>query len=98
MDEVFKLTDRITVLRNGQLVDTVQTKDINKDQLVGLMSGDFVSYKKEIRHDFGESMLSADRLCSKDGIVKNVSFNVRSGEILGIFGLGGSGRTSYNFV
>lgn len=93
MDEVFKLTDRITVLRNGQLVDTVQTKDINKDQLVGMMSGDFVSYKKEIRRDFGESMLSAEHLCSKDGIVKNVSFNVRSGEILGIFGLGGSGRT-----
>lgn len=93
MDEVFKLTDRITVFRNGKLVDTVNTKDVDKNKLVTLMSGDFVSFKKETRQDFGESVLTVDNVRSFDGKVKSGNLQVRAGEILGIFGLGGSGRT-----
>lgn len=93
MDEVFKLTDRITVFRNGQLIDTVNTNDVDKDQLITLMSGDFTSFKNDIRRDFGECILSVDHIASSDGKVKSGGFKVHEGEILGIFGLGGSGRT-----
>lgn len=93
MDEIFKLTDRVTVFRNGQLIDTVYTRDVDKDKLVTLMSGEFVSFKNSVKNDFGDTYLSVKNLKSKDGIVKNAGFDVRSGEILGIFGLGGSGRT-----
>jgi len=93
MDEIFKLTERVTIFRNGRFIKTVMTDSIDKDGLVTLMSGEFVSYKTTVKTDYGDTYLSIKNLKSKDNIVKNASFDVRSGEILGIFGLGGSGRT-----
>lgn len=93
MDEIFELTDKVTVFRNGNMVKTLKTKDVDKDGLVTLMSGDFASYEKTTQHEFGNKLLSVADIKSQDGKVKKCSFNVRAGEILGIFGLGGSGRT-----
>ena len=93
MDEIFRLTDRITVLKNGQCVKTVETAEVDKDQLIGLMTENWQSEALTGAQAFGAEILRVEHLCTKDGIVRDMSFCVRKGEILGVFGLGGSGRT-----
>ncbi len=93
MDEIFRLTDRITVFKNGQLVNVVQTEDVNKEQIISMMTDNWISEKAKTNREFGDSRLEVVHISSKDGIVKDASFNAHAGEILGIFGLGGSGRT-----
>ena len=93
MDEIFRLTDRTTILKNGEMVGTVQTKDVDKEKLISMMTDNWVSEKLETAKQYGEALLAAEHIHSKDNIVKDVSFTVHAGEILGIFGLGGSGRT-----
>ncbi|MBR0599668.1 sugar ABC transporter ATP-binding protein [Sinanaerobacter chloroacetimidivorans] len=93
MDEIFRLTDRITVFKNGQLVNTVETAEVNKEKIISMMTDNWVSEKLKTAGEFGEVLLNVEHLASKDNIVKDASFTVHAGEILGIFGLGGSGRT-----
>ena len=93
MDEIFRLTDRITVFKNGQMVNSVSTADVDKDKIISMMTDNWVSEKIDVSGSFGKTMLSVNNIMSKDRIVKNASFEVHAGEILGIFGLGGSGRT-----
>lgn len=95
MEEIFELTHRITVFKNGQLVSTVNTKEIDKNGLIGLMTDNWTS--SESSHDkskkFDQVMYSVSHISSEDGVAKDVSFTARKGEIMGLFGLGGSGRT-----
>jgi ribose transport system ATP-binding protein len=94
MDEIFSLTDRITVFRNGQLVDTVNTKDSTKDKLISLMTDNWKSTVNEYsKKTYGKEVFSVKNIATADKVVLDASFSVREGEILGIFGLGGSGRT-----
>jgi ribose transport system ATP-binding protein len=94
MDEIFELTDRITVFKNGTLVDTVATKSVDKNQLITLMTDNWISTQKnETRTKFGDVIYSVKGIVTADKVVKDASFEVHKGEILGIFGLGGSGRT-----
>lgn len=94
MDEIFTLTDRITVFRNGELVDTVKTVDSTKNKLISLMTDNWSSKEVDIsKKDFGEVVFSVNNIATADNIVKDASFSVRKKEILGIFGLAGSGRT-----
>jgi ribose transport system ATP-binding protein len=98
MDEIFALTDRITVFRNGELVETVNTKETTKDDLISAMSDTQVeqNIKTNIDHSnktFSDEIYSVKNIATKDKVVKDASFSVHKGEILGIFGLGGSGRT-----
>ena len=93
MDEIFCLTDRITVFKNGQLVNTVQTAGVNKEQIISMMTDNWTSEKIKAAKQLGNSRLDVDHISSKDGVLKDASFSVHAGEILGIFGLGGSGRT-----
>lgn len=95
MDEIFRLTQRTTVLKNGEMVGTVLTKDVDKEKLIGLMTDNWTSEKMEIRKEFKEMLLTVTHLRSKDQSVRDASIDVHSGEILGIFGLGGSGRTEF---
>jgi len=96
MDEIFRLSDRITVFRNGQRVATLGVAETDKDGLVRLMSNAEVqkSQKRETRAAAGsETVLDISGLSTKDGKVQDVTLNVRRGEIVGMFGLAGAGRT-----
>ena len=93
MDEVFKISDDITVLRDGQFVGMLPAKDLNKDKLIEMMVGREI---KQVFHkeeaEIGDVALSVRNLTRK-GKFSDVSFEVKKGEILGISGLMGSGRT-----
>ena len=90
--EVFQISDRVSVLRDGRFIKTVMTNDVDRDELIRLMVGREVSdtYPKR---DFapGEVVLELRDVCGNG--VENVSFAVRSGEIFGLSGLVGAGRT-----
>ncbi len=93
MDEIFRLTDRVTVFKNGRLVNTVKTADVDKEQIISMMTDNWTSEKVKTSKEFGAIRLEAGHIASRDGIVRDASLTVHGGEILGIFGLGGSGRT-----
>ncbi|HQY66155.1 MAG TPA: xylose ABC transporter ATP-binding protein [Pyrinomonadaceae bacterium] len=100
LDEVFRLSDRVTVLRDGKTVGTHATADLTKDKVISAMVGREVGdiFPKP-EHEFGEMALevrglnvfSIDR--PDKALVKDVSFAVRKGEVLGIAGLMGAGRS-----
>lgn len=94
MDEVFSLGDRVTVIRDGKYIDTIMAGDATPDDLVTKMVGRKVdmSYHRADRPAPGELLLEVQDLASTNGISK-VSINVRAGEIVGLSGLVGSGRT-----
>lgn len=93
LDEIFLLTDRVTVFRNGQLVETVPTASVTREELVSKMTDQTAVEPISRRETFGPVLLEVKNLASRDGRVKRGSLSLRSGEILGLFGLGGSGRT-----
>ena len=94
MEELQEITDRITVMRDGQYVGTVNTAETTIDQIVKMMVGRVI-YEEPKTHslvpDDAETVLEAIGLNSID--VKDVSFSLRKGEILGFAGLMGAGRT-----
>lgn len=99
LDELLRITDRITVLRDGRYVDTVVTNDTQQETIVRLMIGRDLS-EMYLQHttEIGEEVLQVDSLSQQSGIgerllVDNVSFSVAAGEVLGIFGLMGAGRS-----
>ena len=143
LEEIMELTDRVTVLRNGTLVSTVDTAGTSRKELVRLMSGneaasgvedaetgkdaesklqggaaDKISGKGGVKQTvsseaektdiqgaellgtgaegrIGKTALEVHGIRSKDGIVRGVDLNVKSGQITGMFGLCGSGRTEF---
>ena len=93
LDEVFEISDRITVLRDGKHVATHPTSQVYREALISEMVGrPFSMNEKKERLAPGECALEALDFCWKNRI-HNVSFTVRQGEILGIYGLVGAGRT-----
>lgn len=93
LDEIFKICDRITILRDGQNIATVISSDVTKDQLIKMIVGRKLSdlYKKK-SVILGDIVLEVKNLSQK-GIFQDVSFHVNRGEILGFCGLMGAGRT-----
>lgn len=92
LDEVFRISNRVSVFRNGQWIKTMNTCDTNKDELIKLMVGrELGSSYPEKKSEIGEVVLEARNIMANG--VKNVSFSVRAGEILGIGGLVGAGRS-----
>jgi ribose transport system ATP-binding protein len=92
-EEILRITDRITVLRDGRLVGDLRTRDTNHDQLVSMMIGrDFTTRFPVRTGTIGDTLLSVDGLVVP-GAPAGVTFQVRRGEILGFAGLVGSGRT-----
>jgi ABC-type sugar transport system ATPase subunit len=94
MDEIFRICDTITVLRDGKHVATEPIAQTNRDRLIRQMEGREVLMKrpKHLDQEPGEEILRVENLCST-GKFENVSFNVRRGEIVGMGGLVGAGRT-----
>ncbi|GLU30029.1 sugar ABC transporter ATP-binding protein [Brucella sp. NBRC 12950] len=95
LEEIFRLSDRITVLKDGRHVATVATADTDRDRLVSLMVGRELADIYPVRRDFvpkTEPVLSVRNLMAGPR-VKNVSFDLYPGEILGIGGLVGAGRS-----
>jgi ABC-type sugar transport system ATPase subunit len=94
LNEIKKIADRITVLRDGSIVGTYQNAELNHDSMIRLMLGHELALKKnrEPKGKKAEPYLEV-RGIGIPGIFENVSFSVEKGEILGFAGLMGSGRT-----
>jgi inositol transport system ATP-binding protein len=93
LDEIYAICERITVLRDGNLIGSGATKDINVRQLIKMMVDRELTemYPKEAA-EIGETILEVKNLCRR-GEFSDISFQVKKGEILGIAGLMGAGRT-----
>lgn len=93
MDEIFVITDEVTVMRDGQYVGTRSSEEVTKNDLVKMMVGRDLTNaypKREVQK--GEVLLEVSGLTCP-GVIEDVSFTVRRGEILGVAGLMGAGRS-----
>ncbi len=96
LGEIMEIGDRVTVLKDGKYVGTRRISEVTQDDLVTMMVGRQIS--KNYQHDSADfknapTIFEVRNLSRKDGKVKNVSFKLRRGEILGFSGLVGSGRS-----
>jgi ABC-type sugar transport system ATPase subunit len=92
LEEIFEIADRVTVMRNGAVVGAYNTGEINRAELIRLMIGRTISETESaLKPTVGESLLSVSNL--RGGRVRGVSFTLRAGQILGLAGLAGAGRT-----
>ncbi len=93
MNEIFEITDRVTVLRDGVLQGTVNTADATVETLTRMMIGRALdSFFTRARPNFGVEVLRVEGMAKK-GLFENISFSVREGEVLGLYGLIGAGRS-----
>lgn len=93
MDELYRIADRITVYRDGQYIGTENVTDITMDKVVSMMVGrDIKDMYPKVPCEIGEVKLEVKGL-THPGLFENVSFTARKGEILGMAGLVGAGRT-----
>ncbi len=93
LEEVFAISDRITVLRDGKLIETIEKNNTNKEKVISLMVGRPLSKMfEEKKSMIGDTILKVENL-KKDGYFHDISFALKKGEILGFYGLIGSGRT-----
>jgi len=93
IDEIFKIADNVTVLRDGKFISNRDISDISEENLIQDMVGRKVDQKFErLTESFSETQMSVNNLSTKTKL-KNISFKLHKGEILGFFGLMGAGRT-----
>ena len=95
MDEIARITDRVTVMRDGEYVGTVNTKETTKDEIIAMMVGRTIYEDPKAASavaDDAPVVLEVKNL-NAGSSVKDVSFQLRKGEILGFSGLMGAGRT-----
>ena len=95
MDEIARITDRVTVMRDGEYVGTVNTKETTKDEIIARMVGRTIDEDPKAASAVAEDapvVLEVKNLKAGSS-VKDVSFQLRKGEILGFSGLMGAGRT-----
>ena len=94
MGELFEIGDRCTVMRDGEYVDTVELKKTSVEELTRMMVGRNVNFNRfeNTFIDVHKQVLKVEDLCYKN-LLKNISFSLNKGEILGMSGLVGSGRT-----
>jgi ribose transport system ATP-binding protein len=94
MREIKQIADRITILRDGRKIATVNAGDVSENELVELMTGRKIGVLfPHIDQRPGEKLLEVEHLSLADGVVNEVSFHARAGEITGIAGLVGCGKS-----
>lgn len=93
MEEIFEICETVTVMRDGQIIGTRDVDKVSSDELVEMMVGREVNSAYPKRNvEIGEEVMRVENLCRKDRD-QNVAFSLRKGEVLGIAGLVGAGRT-----
>lgn len=93
MEEIFEMCERITILRDGQYIDTKYIKDINMDDVVQMMIGREIGERYPHRNvEIGDEVIRVEGLSSGKKF-RDVNFSVKAGEVLGVAGLMGAGRT-----
>ena len=93
MEEIFKLCDTVSVMKDGFLISTIPVSETSEDDLISKMVGRTIEDMYSIEHcESGEEALRVEGL-TRSGAFENINFSIHKGEIFGIFGLVGSGRT-----
>lgn len=93
LEEIMEICDSVTILKDGKYVDTKKVDEVDKDKLISLMVGRKMTDIYDIKHQQpGQEVLRVENF-SDNMNYQDISFNVREGEILGFFGLVGSGRS-----
>ena len=93
LEEVFRMSDRVSVMKDGHYIGTENTAEITEQKLVNMMIGrDLQDYFPKRDSNIGETVLKVENVRAGNA-VKDISFEVREGEIVGLSGLVGSGRT-----
>jgi ABC-type sugar transport system ATPase subunit len=93
LEEVFHVADQITVLRDGELIKSLKKQETNKDEIIALMVGRSLDSRFPKRAPIDKNTVFEIQGFSKSKHFKDISFNLRKGEIVGFYGLVGSGRT-----
>ena len=96
LEELPEIADRVTVLRDGETIETREMATVNREELIKLMVGRELSqiYPKREVH-LGETVLELRNLGLRSSRIKNINLSIRAGEIVGIAGLVGAGRTEF---
>lgn len=93
MEEIFEICDRVSVLRDGKVIGTKNIKDTNMDEIVRMMIGREIGDRYPKRNSqIGKTVLSVKNLTCKN-VFTDITFDVHSGEIFGVSGLMGAGRS-----
>lgn len=94
MEEILKISDEVTVMRDGRHIATERASELSIDRIIRLMVGRELTERFPERHNKpGGTVLTVEGLSTRYAPLRELSFGVRSGEIVGVAGLGGSGRT-----
>ena len=96
LDEIYKICDRATIMRDGEYITTINVAETSEDELIRYMVGRSVSAvasRMKPSPMTNEVVLSVDHLTGDNGKFRDVSFQLHKGEILGFYGLVGAGRT-----
>ncbi len=94
LEELKQISDRVTVMRDGRYVDTVRTGEVTIDRIISMMVGRTIyESSPEVPEKPSQEIVLEAKNLNRGNLIKNVSFNLKKGEILGFAGLVGSGRT-----
>lgn len=93
LEEIFQIADRVTVLRDGTVVGCFPIQEVKREKIIELMAGKLLVEEIERAGRKSDQPLLVVNSLTKAGIYRNISFEVFPGEVLGFFGLVGSGRT-----
>jgi ribose transport system ATP-binding protein len=94
LEELKQITDRITVMRDGNYIDTVQTQEVSIDRIINMMVGRTIfETSPEVPENRSPDVVLEVKNLNRGNVIKNVNFTLKKGEILGFSGLVGAGRT-----